>query len=152
MTSLDGDVLTFVARPLDLQKAWLDQAGFDLLFLHRRVNSNAENVGCLSLCPLDKLAQAAEAQAHLKRAKPESKIFPSFFCHCSPRCTNQLKEFTRVLHFIFAIPDVCASCFGEFNTLQMCGWCNEPNTGDMECSYFTGCNQCDEKAGWEKDD
>jgi hypothetical protein len=58
-TSLDGDVLTFVARPLDLQKAWLDQAGFDLLFLHRRVNPNAENVGCLSPRPLDKLAQAA---------------------------------------------------------------------------------------------
>jgi hypothetical protein len=47
---------------------------------------------------------------------------------------------------------VCASCLGEFNTLQTCGWCNEPNTGDMECSYFTGCNHCDGKAGWEKDD
>jgi hypothetical protein len=40
---------------------------------------------------------------------------------------------------------VCTRCFGEFESLQWCKWCNEPNTGDMEDSYFTGCNYCDGK-------
>lgn len=47
---------------------------------------------------------------------------------------------------------VCASCFGVFENLQWCEWCNEPNTGDMENSYWAGCNFCDGKAGWDKDD
>ncbi len=47
---------------------------------------------------------------------------------------------------------VCASCFADFDHLESCGWCNELNTGDMEVSYITGCNLCDGKAGWERDD
>ena len=47
---------------------------------------------------------------------------------------------------------VCASCFGEFDHLETCGWCNEPNTGDMEHTYITGCNHCEGKAEWERDD
>ncbi|MDD4964083.1 MAG: hypothetical protein PHI11_09220 [Gallionella sp.] len=47
---------------------------------------------------------------------------------------------------------ICTSCFGEFNSLQSCGWCNEPNTGDMEFSYISGCNHCEGQAGWEADD
>lgn len=47
---------------------------------------------------------------------------------------------------------VCASCFTEFDHLETCDWCNEPNTGDMEYSYATGCNHCDGVAGWERDD
>jgi len=47
---------------------------------------------------------------------------------------------------------VCASCFGIFETMHWCGWCNEPNTGDMEDSYWAGCSFCDGKAGWDKDD
>jgi DNA-directed RNA polymerase subunit RPC12/RpoP len=46
---------------------------------------------------------------------------------------------------------VCASCFGEFDSLQWCGWCNEPNTGDMEGSYAFGCNHCGGKASWDND-
>lgn len=46
---------------------------------------------------------------------------------------------------------VCASCFGEFESLQWCGWCNEPNTGDMEGSYAFGCNHCGGKIGWDDD-
>ncbi len=38
---------------------------------------------------------------------------------------------------------ICASCFGIFKSLQECEWFNELNTGDMEYSYFTGCNFCD---------
>jgi len=47
---------------------------------------------------------------------------------------------------------ICASCFGVFESLEVCGWCNEFNTGDMEHSYVAGCNHCDGMAGWHKDD
>ena len=47
---------------------------------------------------------------------------------------------------------ICASCFGVFDSLEACGWCNELNTGDMEHSYITGCNHCEGMAGWHKDD
>ena len=47
---------------------------------------------------------------------------------------------------------ICASCFGVFDSLECCGWCNELNTGDMEHSYVSGCNHCDGMAGWHKDD
>ena len=48
----------------------------------------------------------------------------------------------------------CTTCFGRFRSVEWCGWCNEPNTGDMENSSWTGCNHCDGNAGWlaDKDD
>lgn len=46
---------------------------------------------------------------------------------------------------------LCTSCLGVFNELQCCQWCNEPNTGDMEHSYWAGCNVCDGKAGWNSE-
>ncbi|MCC5982714.1 MAG: hypothetical protein JJU26_13460 [Oceanicaulis sp.] len=47
---------------------------------------------------------------------------------------------------------ICASCLGNFDELQICDWCNEPNTGDMEQSYVAGCNHCEGMAGWHRDD
>ncbi len=47
---------------------------------------------------------------------------------------------------------ICASCFGMFQSLQTCDWCNELNTGDMEHSYVAGCNHCDGMIGRHKDD
>ena len=47
---------------------------------------------------------------------------------------------------------ICTSCFLVLETMQWCGWCNEPNTADMEQSHWAGCNHCDGRAGWEKDD
>lgn len=47
---------------------------------------------------------------------------------------------------------ICASCFGVFAYMSTCGWCNEPNTGDMEHSYVAGCNHCEGMVGWHKDD
>ncbi len=47
---------------------------------------------------------------------------------------------------------ICASCFEIFDSLSTCGWCNEPNTGDMEDSYVIGCNFCEGMTGWHKDD
>lgn len=47
---------------------------------------------------------------------------------------------------------ICASCFGEFEELSICEWCNELNTGDMEHSYVGGCNHCDGMAGKYQDD
>ncbi|MFT4256149.1 MAG: hypothetical protein QM599_04210 [Pseudoxanthomonas sp.] len=46
----------------------------------------------------------------------------------------------------------CASCFEIFRSVQWCEWCNTPNTGDMEHSYIAGCNHCEGKAGWERDE
>ena len=46
----------------------------------------------------------------------------------------------------------CVNCFDISDHIAQCDWCNEPNTGDMEHSYSTGCSHCDGKVGWEKDD
>jgi|GEM_PF-263265 len=46
----------------------------------------------------------------------------------------------------------CTSCFGQFDKLEWCEWCNEANTGDMEHSYFSGCNFCEGQADWTRDD
>ncbi len=46
----------------------------------------------------------------------------------------------------------CSNCFDTFDNVEQCGWCNELNTADMEDSYWSGCNQCDGKAGWDQDD
>ena len=45
---------------------------------------------------------------------------------------------------------VCASCFRQFDYLSRCGWCNEPNTGDMSDSYVAGCNHCDGLSGHDR--
>lgn len=47
---------------------------------------------------------------------------------------------------------IATCCLTEHTDLSWCGWCNEPNTGDMDDSYYLGCNFCDGKAGWDKDD
>ena len=46
---------------------------------------------------------------------------------------------------------LCTSCFDEFDSIQCCGWCNELNTGDMEHSYWAGCNFCDGLAELDRD-
>lgn len=46
----------------------------------------------------------------------------------------------------------CASCFEISDSVEHCGWCHEPNTGDMENSYSVGCNHCDGWVGHQKDD
>ncbi len=47
---------------------------------------------------------------------------------------------------------LCTSCFSEFDSMQFCRWCNELNTGDMEDSYWAGCNHCDGgRAKWDSD-
>lgn len=43
---------------------------------------------------------------------------------------------------------VCASCFGESESMQPCEWCDELNTGDMEHSYLLGCSVCEGRSGW----
>ena len=45
----------------------------------------------------------------------------------------------------------CGNCFDISDGVEYCGWCNEPNTGDMEHSFGAGCNHCDGRMGWEKD-
>lgn len=45
---------------------------------------------------------------------------------------------------------LCAWCFGEFESMQVCGWCNELNTGDMADSFWSGCSVCDGRAGHDR--
>jgi hypothetical protein len=45
----------------------------------------------------------------------------------------------------------CTSCFDVADHVEQCGWCGECSTGDMEHSAWDGCDHCDGKAGWEKD-
>lgn len=47
---------------------------------------------------------------------------------------------------------ICAGCLLTKSELEYCEWCNEANTGNMEASYLIGCNMCDGKSGWERDD
>jgi len=47
---------------------------------------------------------------------------------------------------------ICAGCFEVFESLEPCEWCNEPNTGNMEDSYWKGCNVCEGKMGWDADE
>jgi len=56
-------------------------------------------------------------------------------------------------HTVVRLEDsyLCTSCLGTFESLANCEWCNEPNTGDMEESYFMGCNFCDGHAGWDQE-
>lgn len=42
----------------------------------------------------------------------------------------------------------CTKCFNLSDDVEDCEWCNEPNTGDMEDSYFLGCGICEGKGGW----
>lgn len=44
---------------------------------------------------------------------------------------------------------ICTSCFLDFDSLQRCEWCNDPNTGNMESSSWAGCNHCDGRGEWE---
>jgi len=47
---------------------------------------------------------------------------------------------------------ICTNCFVNYEYMNRCEWCGEPNTGDMEGSYWAGCSMCEGKSGWDKDD
>ena len=47
---------------------------------------------------------------------------------------------------------ICVSCFETFKSLENCEWCDELNTGNMEDSYISGCNQCDGMIKYHLDD
>ena len=47
---------------------------------------------------------------------------------------------------------LCTSCLQDCDDLQICGWCNEANNGDMTDSEWKGCSVCDGRVGWEGDD
>lgn len=46
---------------------------------------------------------------------------------------------------------VCTACLEACDALEVCGWCNDGNNGDMEDSSWQGCNHCDGRAGWDRD-
>ena len=56
-------------------------------------------------------------------------------------------------HTVVRVEDdsyLCTGCFLELDSLQRCGWCAEPNTGNMEDSSWSGCSECDGRVGWIK--
>lgn len=48
----------------------------------------------------------------------------------------------------------CTNCFSIFrrSNIQVCEWCSDPTTEDVEDSYDTGCEYCDGHVGWHADD
>lgn len=47
---------------------------------------------------------------------------------------------------------LCVACLHLTDEMSFCGWCNEPNNGDMEMSEWAGCNHCEGRGGWTRDD
>lgn len=49
---------------------------------------------------------------------------------------------------------VCVECLGTSHEIACCEWCNEAQMGggDLDGSYYSGCEFCDGQAGWVRDD
>lgn len=47
---------------------------------------------------------------------------------------------------------LCTECFEMTDGMEQCGWCSETNNGDMDGSFYTGCNFCEGYAGHTRDD
>jgi hypothetical protein len=107
-----------------------------------RNESFATCSACQNALQVTDLIEALTDTAEAYIGEPEGE---EYFVNCSS-CDGY--------HTVVPYGDryICAACFGKFDHLETCDWCNEPNTGDMEFSYLTGCNHCDGKAGRERDD
>ena len=49
---------------------------------------------------------------------------------------------------------ICSVCLEMDESIAGCEWCNELQMGggDLEMSFETGCEFCDGRAGWRRDD
>lgn len=49
---------------------------------------------------------------------------------------------------------ICTNCISVFLKWGICGWCNEGQVGggDLADSYCSGCEFCEGRIGWDKDD
>lgn len=47
---------------------------------------------------------------------------------------------------------LCAECLSAFTSVWPCEWCGEHGTEERENSAWTGCEHCDGKAGYTKDE
>ncbi len=48
---------------------------------------------------------------------------------------------------------ICLSCLEYSNEIGVCEWCGEGQLGGVsDMSFLSGCNFCDGRAGWDKDD
>ncbi|EKU57192.1 hypothetical protein ACINWC323_0111 [Acinetobacter sp. WC-323] len=47
---------------------------------------------------------------------------------------------------------LCVECFDVSRSYGTCEWCNEQSTNLREDSYLTGCEFCEGRMGWERDD
>ncbi|WP_259781035.1 hypothetical protein [Aestuariispira ectoiniformans] len=46
----------------------------------------------------------------------------------------------------------CFNCFSWPGKIEYCEWCSEPFTGEAEGTYWSGCEKCEGKAGWTRDE
>ncbi len=46
----------------------------------------------------------------------------------------------------------CFNCFNWPEKIDYCQWCNDPFTGDASDTYWSGCERCEGKAGWTRDE
>lgn len=44
---------------------------------------------------------------------------------------------------------LCTQCFGKFDILDQCHWCNEPNTKDMSFTGIFGCGFCSGSSNYD---
>lgn len=47
---------------------------------------------------------------------------------------------------------LCTDCFNVESNYGCCEWCNNPSTNLSDMTYVTGCEFCEGRMGWEKDD
>lgn len=72
-------------------------------------------------------------------------------CDYTPiNCADCQGYHSVIHHFEYLI---CTGCIQVFSKGSVCGWCHEGQVGgDLEDSYYGGCEFCEGLAGWHKDD
>lgn len=73
----------------------------------------------------------------------DDPLFPALCTQCGQEAAATLDDEETFF---------CFNCLIWPDKIENCGWCNEPFTGDAEFTYWSGCERCDGKAGWERDD
>lgn len=46
---------------------------------------------------------------------------------------------------------LCTQCFTVADSYGVCGWCNDESTNLSDDTYWSGCEFCDGRSGWDKD-
>jgi hypothetical protein len=75
----------------------------------------------------------------------------NYFEQTTKNCANCTSHDSVIEHDDYYI---CLECFYVSNDIAYCQWCNEGQIagGDLEMSNYTGCEFCDGKGDWDKED